>query len=428
MAGATWLAGVGCVEITPQKPVQMAGYYGDRVSTRTHDPLFAQALALSDGKTVVAMTEVDVVSVAAELVAEIREMAQKLCGVPGGRIMIAATHTHTGPHLEREPEYLAWMKPRVAEAVAAAVKDLAASELRFGRTEQREVSFIRRFRMKDGSVVTNPGLLNPNVAHPLGVVDPQLNTLRVVRNGKTRAVVVNFALHCDTVGGDHISACWPYFMAERMKEELGTDVEVIFTQGCAGDINHWNVFKGGHFKGFEEAKRIGRIVGEGALRALAAEETVAPGPVAAAQRVVALPIQPVSEEDYKAAKAEMARPYTSTADFTMERVLARKRVRAYEWPDKVWKLETQTLRAGSVAFVGVPGELFNALGRQIKAGSPLRHTSVVELANNGSGYIGEAFNYAEGGYEMTSSVVAPGSGEMVRDAALEALREVAGVK
>jgi hypothetical protein len=338
--------------------------------------------------------------------------------------MVACTHTHTGPQLSAEPEYTEQLKERIADSIAAAVDDLKPRELRCGRAQLRGVSFVRRYRMKDGSVVTNPGLLNPDVDHPLGDIDPELQTLRVVENGVTRAALVNFALHCDTVGGNLISAGWPCFMGEKLKDELGPAACVFMLQGACGDINHWDVFKGGHLKGFEEAERIGGIVAEAASQAMRGDTELTEGPAQGILGQVELPIPEVSDEAYAEAQDVMSRPYDSDADFTMDRVVARKRVRVREWPGESVSAEAQALRLGPMAFVGVPCELFNALGRQIKERSPFSPTWVCELANGSIGYVAERQDYEEGGYETASSMVAPGGGEMLRDKALDLLGQL----
>jgi hypothetical protein len=43
--------GFGISDITPTRPTPMAGYYGVRYSTATHDPLWAKATCIDDGST-----------------------------------------------------------------------------------------------------------------------------------------------------------------------------------------------------------------------------------------------------------------------------------------------------------------------------------------------------------------------------------------
>ena len=88
------------------------------------------------------------------------------------------------------------------------------------------------------------------------------------------------------------------------------------------------------------------------------------------------------------------------------------------------RAEVQVLSIGrDVAFVALPGEIFTELGLAIKLASPFAWTSVITLANDSPGYIADRKGYAQGAYEPVSSRVAPGSGEMLVEAATLALIE-----
>ena len=57
--------------------------------------------------------------------------------------------------------------------------------------------------------------------------------------------------------------------------------------------------------------------------------------------------------------------------------------RGEQWPfdGKKADVPIQTLRIGDLALVGLPAEVFNAIGLEIKHWSPTELTAVVELAN-----------------------------------------------
>ena len=75
--------------------------------------------------------------------------------------------------------------------------------------------------------------------------------------------------------------------------------------------------------------------------------------------------------------------------------------------------------------VSLPGEIFVELGLAIKKASPFKHTFIAELANGSIGYIPNRSAYAEGNYEVVSARCAEGSGEMLVDAAVKLLKELA---
>ncbi len=59
--------GFGQVEITPIRPTPMAGYYGKRLSTETHDPLWAKATVLDDGQISIVIISLDLVAMPGEI-------------------------------------------------------------------------------------------------------------------------------------------------------------------------------------------------------------------------------------------------------------------------------------------------------------------------------------------------------------------------
>ena len=75
------------------------------------------------------------------------------------------------------------------------------------------MAFNRRFVMRDGSVQTWMNYDNPNVVRAAGPIDPQIGLVTIRdENGEPRAILSNFALHLDTVGGMKWSADYPFFI------------------------------------------------------------------------------------------------------------------------------------------------------------------------------------------------------------------------
>ena len=74
-----------------------------------------------------------------------------------------------------------------------------------------------------------------------------------------------------------------------------------------------------------------------------------------------------------------------------------------------------------IAIVGIPGELFVELGLALKANPHFARTFVAGYCNDLIGYIPTRAAYPEGGYEVETSRIAPGSGETIVDTALAAL-------
>lgn len=97
-----------------------------------------------------------------------------------------ATHTHSGgptlnwgEEVRIDPVYLESFVKKLADALIVAWQRMADSQLAFGEEQLQGVSFIRVYRMKDGSLKTNPGCGNPEAAAPVGQVDPAVSVLSV---------------------------------------------------------------------------------------------------------------------------------------------------------------------------------------------------------------------------------------------------------
>ena len=80
------------------------------------------------------------------------------------------------------------------------------------RTEAKNISFVRRYRMRDGSVATNPGVNNPNIDHVLGTPNETVKLLKLFREGADDIFIVSFGTHPDSVGGEYISADYMGFV------------------------------------------------------------------------------------------------------------------------------------------------------------------------------------------------------------------------
>jgi len=92
---------------------------------------------------------------------------------------------------------------------------------------------------------------------------------------------------------------------------------------------------------------------------------------------------------------------------------------------KPLEAEVQVIALGQdLAFVALPGEIFTELGLHVKQNSPFRHTIIAELSDGSVGYVPTKRAFTEGNYEPTSARCAPGSGEMIADAAVRLLKQV----
>ena len=432
---APLLVGIAETDLTPDRPYGLSGYYHERKSTEVRDRLHAKALVFRQGGESVALVECDLCGIAPELTEEVRSRAASRSGIPAGHIVVAATHTHTGPAYEGDLRQ--WLKrrdpdaypPRLIEAVAEAVVLAAAStaplRLKTGTgTQETPVSFSRRFIMKDGNVQTWANYRNPETVREANPVDPEVAILLVSDAERARAALVNFALHLDTLGGTKWSADFPHDLGLVLKSELGDGLLPIFANGCCGDINHVDP----RAEKRNPTEFIGTSLGETARKALPALRDVKPD-LAVRRAVVRAPLQEVTAADLEWARAFVEKEKSGQKIVFLDQVKAHRLLKV----DRLRRaaphldLEVHAIRLGpDAAIVTLPGEVFVELGLAIKKASSFKTTFVVELANTSeTAYIPKREAYPLGGYEVANSTLAPGGGELLRDAAirlLEALR------
>jgi neutral ceramidase len=439
-------AGVAVSDITPPTSYRMSGYFSERLSTGTHDPLKAKAIVFEQGETQAALVFCDLIGLAPDVTQRARKLAEEKTGIPAANILVAATHSHTGPlysgalrkHFHdkavaehgkdayEEFDYPSFLVAMISQAVQRAQGKMRAAVLEAGMAEQRGLSFNRRFHMKDGTVRFNPGKLNPNIVRVAGPIDPDVGILLVRQADGRRplASLTVFALHLDTVGGTEYSADYPYYLGRSLHEELGPQLVSVFGTGTCGDINHVDVSHDRPQKGQQEAERIGAALGETVRAALGELRPLSKPSLAVRRTVVDVPLQRYSAAEVAQAKLDMEKVGTRALPF-LEQVNAYKILALQLREGSTLPMEVQVFRlSDDVAIVGLPGEVFVELGLAIKKSSPFATTMVVELCNDAPGYVPTRKAFAEGSYETVNSRVQSGGGEMLVEAAVRLLNEL----
>ena len=176
---AEFKAGFARVDATPPPGIPLVGYFTKRIADGVLDPLYIDCVAVSDSTNSALIYCVDDLQLGNIFLAKAVPEITKATGVPRERIYVHSTHIHTGPadwkraaYTEEENRLVMLHAEariaKLAEAGRLALADMAPATIGVAKTVCRNVSFIRRYRMKDGSVRTNPGITNPNVKGPIG--------------------------------------------------------------------------------------------------------------------------------------------------------------------------------------------------------------------------------------------------------------------
>lgn len=436
--------GLASVDVTPAVGFRMSGYFYERFSTAVHNPLQARAIAFRQGDEQFAWVFCDLLGVPSTVSAVVRDAAAAKTGIPRQNIFIAATHCHTGPlyfgplrnyfHAQaveqagvdehEATDYAADLIAKLTDLVVAAAEEAKPTELAFAVASQPGLSFNRRYFMKDGSVATNPGKLNPNIDRPAGPTDVELDLLQFRRGAELIGGVTLFALHLDTAGGTEYAADFPFYIERDLRAALGPSYRSIFGIGTCGDVNHIDLSHDRPQKSQEESERIGAAIAATALAALKSAAPMTEPDLAASAVTIEVPLQDYTAAEVAAARASL--PKVGTREMPMlDQVSAVKIVGIDDYGVKALPMDIQAFRlSNSVAAVTLPGELFTELGLAIKQRSPFATTLVFELSNDYPGYIPTRRAFAEGGYEPANSKIAPGGGEQMVDAAVGLLQEL----
>ncbi len=255
--------------------------------------------------------------------------------------------------------------------------------LMMGREEEEVLASNRLGRTRDANeIFSSEGA----IGHA-GPVDPELQAIGVRElNGKLRALVVNYGMHVDVIGGEgatFISADWPGVMAEAVAGVYGDDVVTMLLNGACGDINHrlWDETRQ-PIEGIYKAVQMGRTYAGLAMAAIERAEPLESADVAGAMQVLQIPYY-TREPRFMAFIDELR----AKQDLEYFEEATIRSVDNWDKDGQMADVPIQVLRFGEMIFIGLPGEFFTNWGMEIKCWSPAEWTLVTELANHAVGYV-----------------------------------------
>ena len=430
------MVGYARVNITPMLGIRMRGYYRVRRAEAILDELEICALAFACGDTKVVALTLDISTLITETADELRTHIAEVTGLPVEAVYLHATHTHTGPYTicdaeeELEKDYYRSVYHKVADAAKFALEDLKPAKMGYAVGVAPEVAFIRRYKMKDGTTRTNPGIGNPDIDHAIGVADHRVNVLRFNREGGETVILGNFGNHPDAISGNKISADWPGFVRRQVEQAIPGS-KCIFFNGCEGDVNHWNVrpdfptdelmFDAGEMqRGHRFSEAIGRAISGTILQQFDRTRYIPVDSIRYLQKTIKLPSnRPTPEEMpeahrindlYEAGRANEL-PYK---DMMLTTVIAdaSRKVRLEHGPD-FYEMTLSGIALGNIALLGIPGEPFSGIGIALKKAPGWDLVLPTCITNGSTGYFPMQDAYDEGGYEAKVSRFKAGVAEHI---------------
>lgn len=427
-------AGFHKMKVEPPMGIHVPGYYEKRYSDGFLTDLHIRACAFACGEEKAIIFSVEAIGINAAAFNIIKPMIAKRCGIDESAIYINCIHSHTAyritPYGTKEIDdndiFLMRLFQQFTDCAQFAFEDLKPCTLKVAAGEAKGVGFIRRYRMKDGTCKTNPGIGNPDIVSFVGEQDNSVQLIRVDREDGKDVLMVNFGTHADVIGGTKYCADWPGYLAENLNGAFSGDVETMVLLGAEGDSNHINAFlpKGSPRKGVEVSKRMARIIAGEVLKIYDGATPVESGKIAYYTKDVKVgknaydpadvPIAEEMREIYlaKGNKAPELKEYKLNVPEALRILANLKRPEFFE-------LRIHALQIGNIAFVGFPGEPFTKIGMEVKENSKMDMTIVTACTNGGEGYYPDAAAFAEAGYERSASPFASNCAEILINAGNE---------
>lgn len=243
-----WQIGIAKTKITPDRPLWMAGY-GNRTKPAEgtlHD-LWIKVLALetAGGDRAVVLTS-DLLGFTKGLYDDVCAELAAECQLERSRIMLTASHTHTGPVLEDAlydiyplderdisliVEYSRNLKKTIVATVVEAFGRLSPATL-WAAEGTADFAVNRRENSESQVIQARQSGM------PLeGPVDHDVPVLAVKRSDDSlQAVVFGYACHATTLSFNQWSGDYPGF-AQIAMEEGHPETTAMFFAGCGADQN-----------------------------------------------------------------------------------------------------------------------------------------------------------------------------------------------
>ncbi len=427
-------AGFSRLDVTPPFGADISGYFHRRLAKDILDPIYLNAVAVSNGEETLLLIAVDFIGIRRNYIEKIKAEITARTELPEKNIFVAALHQHTSCCLDdqrntrlRDEAYKDVLIRRFGDAALLAIADLKPAKVGTAALEVAEpIAFVRRYFADDGKVYTNPS----SKLKLTGRCAEADNTMRLVRfareEGKDIALI-NFSTHPDVIGGEGFSADWPGF-TRKFVEEDHPDVVSIFFTGCQGDSNHIDFFKPKeermHGERYEHSAYMGRMVADAVNAAWDHTEEQSGDAIFAEEVIIynRTNTEGIDEydrykawyEDYEAGKLD-PKPHITELAYASRIIKLRESAIFRPVPLTV-------IGFGNVALVGFGGEPFTAYGEAMRNIVPEKFVVCVVCANGYEGYLPTEEAFAQGGYEAKSSLFTPSLEQELFSAAKEMLK------
>ncbi len=422
------------LDITPALGSTIPGGFAARYANEILNPLYCRAFVVKNDTSSLAMVSVDACGITLDITEQIRNRTAERIPMKPEQIMVMATHAHgAGPTLNWGEEvrtdacYLRNLIEKTSDAIVTAWQRAEESQLFVGKEDVFDISFIRVYQMKDGSLQTNPTMFGRSlneIDKPCATIDPEILVLSVKQNDEFVGAVVNFATHPATIATNQITGDYISILSDEMKRLYGPRFVTVFITGACGNINHINPYDENSYADCYKAYRnVGKTLASKAATAM--NNSVLMEKDTLDVQVASVDVRfrkPDVEQLIRAKKwfdslgdglAESTPSSSNYFDtfFALQTflIMADKRTKR--------SVDLQLFRVGNCYIFGNPCQIFTEFGKKIKEACG-EYCFISAFANDYCGYVPTPECMKPGVYEATlapTSALEPAAGDLVTD-------------
>ena len=432
-----WYSGYAEAKITPPLGTLMVEPQNKK-ATGIHDDLYLRVVTFSDGTDTVALATYDLVGMDLPMAEYLQQAIAEANSLSTEAVMLSSTHTHNAPVTiklgkgrQRNLQWENRLKQQSIAAVAAALQNLEPVDLAFSKAPV-QVAFNRRLMM------FNRARMQPN---PHGPVAKEVSVLSIKSGNDKQQIIFNYPAHPVAL---HSASAWfsadfPGLAIKSIEDSLGGDVEAIFAQGCAGDINV-EPLKGG----YQAAEDVGNKLGNAVIAALSNSQNVNDGRLRFQSQTIYLPYRQIAPEIANRLELRVQEAIETLADNEADEITMQDQQDVLNWtrvvqhvannPDSIAGLpmQVQLFSFGNeLAILAFSHELFVEYQKFFQENSPFEHTMVLAYTNGSASYIPTAEAFYLNGYEIHGAqhryaqpYLTPKVEDLIKETGMAMLREL----
>ena len=412
--------GIGTEDITPSIGMRTELFQNllvDAIIT----PLLLKVCILECEGTAMVIVAADVMDFFADSIDDIRNIIHDVAGIQQQNIFINSSHTHSAPYIypsaQRyldkrgtgflDMEYYKGLLNAARAATAKAVQNLEDAEVKYSSGFVSAVASNRRVELEDGSVGVRYGRDVPENLRerPDGLIDPHVECIWFHRHdGTLIGALINYACH-GTSYNQYSEICWDYmgFARENIEKQLGG--QVLFLQGCAGNISPGKYTT---HEPLDDAMLLGKRLSDAALQGYShlsgihadflkviSKEIHLKGRTTLGAEELQSKLEREVQKALSACREGKSEPSGAMVISYLERLLMLR-----NYPDLNIPSEIGIVYIGKAALVFLPGECFIQYALKIKKHMAGKPVLVMSYADCTLQYIPDRKAYDEaGGYE-----------------------------